>query len=72
MLPPVASTRYAEEKRFPHLTVEQLSPEQQKVADEVAKVSSLGIQGPYNVMPRSPVMAQRMIAVPAARSSRQA
>jgi len=29
----------------------------------VLKVSSLGIQGPYNVMLRSPVMAQRMVAM---------
>ena len=63
MLLPVAGTRSAEEKRFPQLTVEQLSPEQHKVADEVLKVSSLGIQGPYNVMLRSPVMAQRMVAL---------
>ncbi len=63
LLLPMASTRSAEEKRFPQLTVEQLSPEQHKVADEVLKVSSLGIQGPYNVMLRSPVMAQRMVAL---------
>ncbi len=64
LLLPMASTRSAEGKRFPQLTVEQLSPEQHKVADEVLKVSSLGIQGPYNVMLRSPVMAQRMVALP--------
>ena len=63
LLLPMASTRSAEGKRFPQLTVEQLSPEQHKVADEVLKVSSLGIQGPYNVMLRSPVMAQRMVAL---------
>ena len=63
LLLPMASTRSVEEKRFPQLTVEQLSPEQHKVADEVLKVSSLGIQGPYNVMLRSPVMAQRMVAL---------
>ncbi len=63
LLLPMASTRSAEGKRFPQLTVEQLSPEQHKVADEVLKVSSLGIQGPYNVMLRSPMMAQRMVAL---------
>jgi len=63
LLLPMASTRSTEEKRFPQLMVEQLSPEQHKVADEVLKVSSLGIQGPYNVMLRSPVMAQRMVAL---------
>ena len=60
---PASSTRSAEEKRFPQLSVEQLNPEQHKVADEVLKVSSLGIQGPYNVLLRSPVMAQRMVAL---------
>ena len=51
------------EKRFKQLTVEELTPDQHRVADEVLKVSSLGIQGPYNVMLRSPVMAQRMVAL---------
>ena len=50
-------------KRFPQLTPQDLSPAQHVVADEVLKVSSLGIQGPYNVMLRSPVMAQRMVAL---------
>ena len=63
LLLPAASTRSAEEKRFPQLSVEQLNPEQRRVADEVLKVSSLGIQGPYNVLLRSPVMAQRMVAM---------
>lgn len=63
LLLPMASTHSAEEKRFPQLTVEQLNPEQRQVADEVLKVSSLGIQGPYNVMLRSPAMAQRMVAL---------
>ena len=63
MLVPTLTARSAEEKRFPQLTVEQLTPAQHVVADEVLKVSSLGIQGPYNVMLRSPVMAQRMVAL---------
>jgi 4-carboxymuconolactone decarboxylase len=53
----------AEEKRFPQLTVDQLTPAQHAVADEVLKVSSLGIQGPYNVMLRSPEMAARLVAL---------
>ncbi len=52
-----------EAKRFKQLTVEDLTPEQHQVADEVLKVSSLGIQGPYNVMLRSPVMAKREVAL---------
>ncbi|MGI4952081.1 MAG: carboxymuconolactone decarboxylase family protein [Janthinobacterium lividum] len=52
-----------EAKRFKQLTVEELTPAQHQVADEVLKVSSLGIQGPYNVILRSPVMAQRQVAL---------
>ena len=52
-----------EEKRFTQLTVEQLTPQQHLVADEILKVSSLGLQGPYNVLLRSPVMAQRMVSL---------
>lgn len=52
-----------EAKRFKQLTIEDLTPEQHQVADEVLKVSSLGIQGPYNVMLRSPVMAKREVAL---------
>ena len=50
-----------EPKRFPQLTVETLDPQQKAVADEILKVSSLGLQGPYNVLLRSPVMADRMV-----------
>ncbi len=52
-----------EAKRFPQLTVGELTPEQHEVADEVLKVSSLGIQGPYNVILRSPVMAKRLVSL---------
>ena len=52
-----------EAQRFKQLTVEDLTPEQHQVANEVLKVSSLGIQGPYNVMLRSPVMAKREVAL---------
>ncbi len=51
------------DKRFKQLTVEELTPAQHQVADEMLKVSSLGLQGPYNVMLRSPVMAARMVAL---------
>jgi 4-carboxymuconolactone decarboxylase len=50
-----------EPKRFPQLSVEALDPGQKAVADEILKVSSLGIQGPYNVLLRSPVLADRMV-----------
>ncbi len=47
--------------RFPQLVLEELRPEQRVVADQIMKVSSVGIGGPYNSMLRSPVFAQRMI-----------
>lgn len=63
LLVPTLVLAAVEVKRFKQLTVEELSPAQHQVADEVLKVSSLGIQGPYNVMLRSPVMAQRQVAL---------
>lgn len=51
------------EKRFPLLKVEQLNEQQKPFADEILKVSSIGISGPYNMMLRSPVMGQRMFSM---------
>jgi 4-carboxymuconolactone decarboxylase len=48
------------EKRFPQLTVEQLTPQQRPLADEILKVSSVGLAGPYNALLRSPVLGDRM------------
>jgi 4-carboxymuconolactone decarboxylase len=48
------------EKRFPQLTLEQLTPEQRPLGEEILKVSSVGLGGPYNPMLRSPVMAERL------------
>jgi 4-carboxymuconolactone decarboxylase len=62
VLLPVAGIGAADEpKRFPQLSVEALNPQQKAVADQILKVSSLGIQGPYNVLLRSPVLADRMV-----------
>lgn len=63
VLIPMAVIAAVQDKRFKQLTVEELTPPQHEVADEVLKVSSLGLQGPYNVMLRSPVMAKRMVAL---------
>jgi 4-carboxymuconolactone decarboxylase len=46
--------------RFELLTAETLKPEQQALADQIMKVSSIGLGGPYNPMLRSPVMAKAM------------
>jgi 4-carboxymuconolactone decarboxylase len=47
-------------KRFPQLTLETLDPQARPLAEEILKISSVGIAGPYNVMLRSPVFAERM------------
>jgi 4-carboxymuconolactone decarboxylase len=49
------------EPRFPQLKMEQLDDQQRPLAEEIMKVSSIGISGPYNPMLRSPVMAERML-----------
>jgi 4-carboxymuconolactone decarboxylase len=51
----------AKQPRFPQLTMDQLDEAQRRVGEEIMKVSSVGIGGPYNPMIRSPVLAQRMI-----------
>lgn len=47
-------------KRFPQITLEQIAPEGQPLAKEILSISSVGLGGPYNVMFRSPVFADRM------------
>jgi 4-carboxymuconolactone decarboxylase len=55
-----AAAPSGKEKRFPQLTLEQLTPEQRPLGEEILKVSSVGLAGPYNPMMRSPVMAERL------------
>ena len=47
--------------RFPQLTMDQLDEAQKPFGEEVVKVSSLGIGGPYNSLLRSPVLGQRLL-----------
>ena len=47
-------------KRFPQLTLEQLDPSARALGEEIMKISSVGLGGPYNPMLRSPVMADRL------------
>src|SRR5580658_8455986 len=63
MIPEVQMHFADKEQRFPLLKVEQLNDQQRPFADEVLKVSSIGISGPYNMMLRSPVMGERMFAM---------
>jgi 4-carboxymuconolactone decarboxylase len=46
--------------RFPQLSLDQLDDEQRPLGEQVMKVSSIGIAGPYNSMLRSPVLGQRL------------
>lgn len=47
-------------KRFPQLSLEDLHPFQRPLGEQIMKVSSIGLAGPYNPLLRSPVMGQRM------------
>jgi len=47
-------------RRFPQLTLDQLNVYQKPLGEQVMKVSSIGLGGPYNLLLRSPVLGQRM------------
>ena len=55
-----AQSATGEERRFPQLTMDQLDESQKPLGEQVMKVSSIGIAGPYNPMLRSPVLGQRL------------
>jgi 4-carboxymuconolactone decarboxylase len=46
--------------RFAPLTMDQLGVFQKPLGEQIMKVSSVGLAGPYNPLLRSPVMGQRM------------
>ena len=46
-------------ERLPQLTYDSLPPEVRPLADDILKVSSAGLGGPYNALLRSPDMARR-------------
>jgi 4-carboxymuconolactone decarboxylase len=46
--------------RFAPLTYEQLNVYQRPLGEQILKVSSVGLGGPYNPLLRSPVLGQRM------------
>ena len=50
----------SKEPRFSQLTMDQLTDQQKPFAQQVIKISSVGIGGPYNPLLRSPVLGQRM------------
>ena len=61
----VAATMFAapatgKEPRFPQLSMDQLSDAQRPLGEQIMKISSVGIGGPYNPLMRSPVLGQRL------------
>ena len=48
------------QRRFDQLHIDQLEGQAKITAQEILKFSSVGLGGPYNVMFRSPVFAERM------------
>jgi 4-carboxymuconolactone decarboxylase len=50
----------SKEPRFPQLTMDQLTEAQKPLGEQIMKVSSVGLGGPYNPMIRSPVLGQRL------------
>ncbi len=50
----------AKQARFPQLELGQLDERQKPLGEQVMKVSSVGIGGPYNLLLRSPVLGQRV------------
>jgi 4-carboxymuconolactone decarboxylase len=48
------------EPRFPQLAMGELNDQQKPLADQIMKISSVGIGGPYNLLLRSPVFGQKM------------
>lgn len=50
----------SKEPRFPPLTMDRLTDAQRPLAEQIMKVSSVGLGGPYNPLLRSPVLGQRM------------
>jgi 4-carboxymuconolactone decarboxylase len=49
--------------RFSKLAMEQLNDVQKRVAERIMKVSSAGLGGPYSILLRSPVLAERYLGM---------
>jgi len=52
------SSPAAKPPRFPQLTMQELNAQQRPLGEQVMKVSSVGLGGPYNSLLRSPVLGQ--------------
>jgi len=55
-----AAPATSKEPRFPQLTMDQLDEKQKPLGEQIMKVSSVGLGGPYNPMIRSPVLGQKL------------
>lgn len=55
-----SETTSAAVPRFAPLTMDALDVHQKPLGEQITKVSSVGLSGPYNPILRSPVMGQRM------------
>jgi 4-carboxymuconolactone decarboxylase len=53
----------AQQPRFPQLKLEDTSGDQRAMADRMLKETRVGLGGPWNVMLRSPTVAQGMMDV---------
>src|SRR5215510_4898478 len=51
------------EPRFPELTMGELDDVQRRVAERIMQVSSAGLGGPYSILLRSPVLAERYLGM---------
>jgi 4-carboxymuconolactone decarboxylase len=56
----LAQSATGKEPRFQQLTMDQLDEKQKPLGEQIMKVSSVGLGGPYNPMIRSPVLGQRL------------
>src|SRR5438105_13615530 len=54
------SSAMDKQPRFAQLALDQLNDQQRALGEQIMKVSSVGLAGPYNPMLRSPVFGQRM------------
>ena len=55
-----AAPNAAKAPRFAPLTIDQLNVYQKPLGEQIMKVSSIGLGGPYSPLLRSPVLGQRM------------
>jgi len=64
---PPSNVRGSEPKktaaRLPQIERDELTPQQRPLAEDILKVSSVGLGGPYNALLRSPELGKRMFAL---------